>query len=428
MNIMKVSFASSFETAIKLISGFLVLKFLAITAGPAGVGKFGQFQNFLTIVTVLVSGSFVTGLVRFISESSDKVSTKSAPNEEHIRYMSGAITFGVLVSLILTITLYLLADTLSIYVFNTDEFETVFYLVGPSLFFIVAYQVSVAYLNGIREIKALILVKLVASLSLLIVGSALIYCYGLYGSLVGLILMQTLAGIFSIKVLLALPSFSWQWFKLGLNKRVQLNLSPYWLMSLTSLISSAVVMVLIRKHIAIENSWVTAGLWDALWKISELSMLLVTTALTVYYVPMLSRADTVKQQITLLLNVSILGVFMASLISLVLYLMRELVVTLLFSDSFISISEIMGFQLIGAVLRIVGWVIGFHMIIKSKPRYFIFAEIVFGGTFYVLSLLFFNEYGVVGLTYAFVINNLMFLFVGGVYLLTYFKRFEVVNG
>lgn len=428
MNIYKVSFISSIETTIKLVTGFIVLKLLAFYSGPEGVGKFGQFQSFLTIITVLISGGFVTGLVRFVSESSNIQQATCQRELSNIDYIRGAFSFGFFVSNISVLVLLLAAYDLSIYIFGTNEYVAIFYLLAPSLFFIVIYQVAISYLNGVRKIKEMVTIKLVSSLVLLFIGALLIYLYGLYGSLIGLLAMQLLAGLFAIKVLRSLPSFSWHWFKPSFNRKVQLNLSSYWLMSLMSLISSALVIMLIRKHIVAEDSWASAGIWDAMWKISELSMLLVTTALTVYYVPMLSKATSHKEQLSLLIKVIALGLVVATSISIMIYILREFVVSTLFSMAFIEVAELIKFQLVASVTRIVGWVIGFHMLIKARPAVFLISELIFGLTFYFLSISLFDIYGMLGLTYAFLANNILFLLVGAIYLTMYFKKGMFANG
>ena len=428
MNIYKVTFISSIETAVKLLASVIVLKLLAFYTGPEGVAKFGQFQNFLTIITVFVSGGFATSLVRFISENSNATDELSINKLSNIDYVRGAFNFGFLASILICIVLIFSAHNLSLYIFDTDEFKTIFYLLAPSLFFIVVYQVSIAYLNGLRKIKEMIIIKLFSSLSLLFVGTVLVYLYGLYGSLVGLMCMQFASGVFAVKVLWSLRSFSRESFRLDFNKIVQFNLSSYWIMSLMSLISSALVLMLIRKYIVVEDGWFSAGLWEAMWRISELSMLLVTTALTVYYVPMLSKAHTKFEQISLLIKVITLGLVIACIISVAIYVLREFIISALFSKDFLGVAKIIKLQLIGGVLRIVGWVIGFHMLIKARPVVFIMTELIFGLTFYLLSILLFDSYGTLGLAYAFLANNILFLFVGGGYLTMYFKKGWLANG
>lgn len=428
MNIYKTSFISSVETAIKLISGFVLLKLLALHAGPEGVGKFGQFQNFLTIIIMVISGGFVTGLVRFISESLTIKNPSEYSDFSPDDYMAGAFSFGYLASALVSLLLITTSHELSIYIFGTEKFTAIFYLLAASLGFIVIYQIAVAYLNGARKIKELIVIKIISSLSLVFIGSTLIYFNGLVGSLIGLISMQVVAGMFALKVICSLPNFRLKWFKPTFNNRIQLRFSTYWFMSLISLISSALVLILIRTHIVSSESWSAAGLWDAMWKVSELSLLLVTTALVVYYVPMLSSAESQNDQLVLLYKVTVFALISASVISIIIYNLREFVIRFLFSSDFLTIAYVVKFQLIGSVIRIVGWVIGFHMLIKANPKIFIMSELVFGLTFYLLSISLFDVYGILGLSYAFLLNNVSFLLVGLAYLWLYFRKGMFANG
>jgi len=92
MNIFKTSFLSAIETAVKLASGFVVIKYIAIETGPSGVAFFGQFQNFFSAFLILISGGFTTGLVRYSSQEKIIESKKN--------YLGNALGIGLLVSLL----------------------------------------------------------------------------------------------------------------------------------------------------------------------------------------------------------------------------------------------------------------------------------------------------------------------------------------
>lgn len=49
MNLLKTSFLSSIATVIKILTGFIVNKVLAIYVGPAGIAQIGQLQNFFLL-------------------------------------------------------------------------------------------------------------------------------------------------------------------------------------------------------------------------------------------------------------------------------------------------------------------------------------------------------------------------------------------
>jgi len=420
MNIHSVTFFSAFETLIKLIAGFVVIKLLAYYSGPEAMAKFGQFQNFLTVITALVSGGFVTGLVKYVSECD--VMEGRLSKYKPLDYVNGALTFGLLISVVVAFVLIINAVYLSRYVFSSNEYEEFFYFLPLTLVFIVVYQIVIAYFNGMRMIKKMIVVKLSSSLFLLFSGAFLVYFWGLDGGLISISTMQVFGGGVAIFFIYKTNSFSWFFLKLGFVKKIQYDLLSFWFMSFVTLMSAPMVLFFIRMHIIEQSGWVTAGLWEAVWKITELSLLLVTTALTVYYVPMLSKTSEQSEQITLVFRIMKLALAASLLISLTVYMLKNLVVITLFSKDFLEIINVMKYQLIGGVIRVMGWVIGYHMLIKAKPVLFIFVELVFGVSLFFISVSLFDHYGLIGLSYAFMINNAIYLLFGLLYLKVYFDR------
>jgi len=395
---------------------------LSVYSGPEGISKFGHFQNVLSVLIMLVSGSFVTGLVKYVSELDSK-SKKDKLNASD--YFQGAFTFGVIASILLSLFLFFNAEDLSSYIFHSKEYKDLFLYIPLALTFVVFYQIAIAYLNGLRLIKEMIAVRLVASFSLLLCGTLSVYFFGLYGSLFALVGMQVVGGIYALWLMDKLSIFSWSWFKFKLIKKVQLDLSYYWLISAITLISTPVVLFFVRAHIVSTNSWTTAGMWEAMWKISELSMMVVTSALTVYYIPMLSKAATKSEQLKLIKNVMLLALTSASVISLIIYLFREFVILILFSHEFLEISDVLMFQLLGGLFRVLGWVVAFHMIIKTKPFFFIISELFFGFLLFIFSIVLFDRYGLEGLAYAFFINNMLYCIFALIYLKIFYKSRKI---
>ena len=141
MNIFKTSFLSAIETAIKLASGFIVIKFIALQTGPEGVAFFGQFQNVMAALIILVAGSFTTGLVRYSAQ--EKV-VKGAANN----YLGNALGLGLLTSLVLGLLIFIFAEPLSLLTFKSPDYKSIFYLLSVSALLIMLFQVFIAVFNG----------------------------------------------------------------------------------------------------------------------------------------------------------------------------------------------------------------------------------------------------------------------------------------
>lgn len=73
--------------------------------------------------------------------------------------------------------------------------------------------------------------------------------------------------------------------------------------------------------------------------------------------------------------------------------------------------ELFKWQLIGDVIKIASWLLGYLMLAKAMTKVFVITEIIFGIIFALLSVIFLNSFGLVGVTYAFALNYTLYLIV-----------------
>src|ERR1700729_3952480 len=68
MSIVRAGALSAVATAARLASGLVVIKLVAWFAGPAGVGKLGQFMSLMSLLAVLAGGGISAGIVKYVAE------------------------------------------------------------------------------------------------------------------------------------------------------------------------------------------------------------------------------------------------------------------------------------------------------------------------------------------------------------------------
>ena len=112
--------------------------------------------------------------------------------------------------------------------------------------------------------------------------------------------------------------------------------------------------------------------------------MLVTSMLSVYYLPRLSELKTgaeIRREILLGYRVILpVAVVCACLV----YLMRDFIIVTLFSAAFRPMEALFLWQLIGDVLKIASWLIAFVMLAKAMMGLFIVTELIFAAGFYGL--------------------------------------------
>lgn len=416
MNLIKTSCLSGIETALKMASAFMVMKYIALKSGPEGLSVFGQFYNFIGSLLILLAGGFTTGLVRYLAEQ------KTDKN-----YLGNALSFGFLVSVCIAMLIFFNASFLSELIFKNTAYTSLFYLLALAAPAIILYQIILAALNGFGKVLPLIFCKSMASILFFCLAVPLTALYGVQGSLIALIGMQ------SLPVFIALWQFGFKAFKPQWNYAIIKEFYPFWCMSLVTLISTPLMLILVRIHIVRVSGWDVAGLWEAAFKISECYLLFITTALTTYYVPKLSKVLHSEKEMMVVREVFFWAVLSASILATGLYLFKEQVIVLLFSKMFLSIAPMLFFQLAGSVVKIACWVFSYYFLVTKNMVLFLSSELFFGLSFYLLSCFFFDHYGLIGLGYAFFINCLfsltcfcLYFMVKGTFVLLW-KRKKALN-
>jgi PST family polysaccharide transporter len=100
--------------------------------------------------------------------------------------------------------------------------------------------------------------------------------------------------------------------------------------------------------------------------------------------------------------------------ALIIYLLRDLIIEILFSSDFLPMGELFAWQLTGDVIKIGSWVLAYVMLGRAMVKVFIITEISFSVIFVLLSWLLIDQFGLVGVAMAYAINYCCYWVVMGV--------------
>lgn len=225
-----------------------------------------------------------------------------------------------------------------------------------------------AILNGKKDIHRYVVANIAGSVFALLVTSAMVVQWGLMGALVGFAVYQSLAFFVTLALCVRTP-----WFRLShlfgrMDKAVAKNLAKYTAMALTTAATVPLSHILIRNHLGQTLGWEAAGYWEAMWRLSGAYLMLVSTTLSVYYLPRLSELKTgaeIRREILAGYRV-ILPV--AAVCALLVYLLRHFIIETLFSAAFLPMESLFFWQLVGDVFKIASWLFAFVMLGKSMTK------------------------------------------------------------
>lgn len=389
MTLFKTSAWNAIAVVLRVLTALGLNKILALYVGPSGYAVIGQFQNFISMLTTFASGAINTGVTKYTAE----YHADEAQQHRLWRTAGTIAACGCVVASFLIITL---RHRLAFWLLNDDTFSSIFLWLGLSLGLYVLNALLLAILNGKKDIRRYVMASIAGSIVGILVTGGLAAAWGLYGALVALAVNQSIVALVTLSL-----CYRATWFRIGylwgrIDHAKTRNLAKYAMMALTTAAVVPVSQILIRNHLIQEFGWESAGHWQAMTKISELYLLLLTSTLSLYYLPRLSEiraADELKAEIIkgyrFILPMAVAG-------ALSLNILRDFITVTLFATSFAPMKDLFPWQLSGDVLKIGSWLLAFVMLAHSMTRAYIITEILFSALQVLLVITATSIYGLRG--------------------------------
>lgn len=406
MTLLKTSFLNGIAVIIKMLTLLGINKVLAIYVGPSGYAAIGQFQNALQIISTFASGSVNTGVTKYTAEYTNEV------HKQHAVWKTAG-TLASCGSLITALVISIFSKPLAVMFFNQESLSTVFIWLAGGLVFLTLNSLVLAILNGKKDILRFVTANILGSIFALCITSFLAVKFGLYGALVALALYQSFSFIVTIYICRKAA-----WFKISLlvgsvDREVAKNLLKYTAMALTSAACVPLSQIFVRNYLGQTFSWEVAGYWEAMTRLSSAYLLLITSTLSVYYLPKLAELKLVHKIKSEITQGYIYILPCAMLMGMVIYILRDFIIGILFTHEFSPMRELFAWQMVGDSLKIGSWILAYLMLSKAMYKVFIITEIVFAVSFVLMTMLFCKIFGFVGVTIAYAVNYAVYWLVMG---------------
>lgn len=401
MTLIKTSVLNAIAVIIRVLSSIALNKIIAVYVGPSGYAVIGQFQNLVTMLTTFANGGMNNGVTKGTAAHFDD------PERQHKLWRTaGTVTVAIASAAGLIILLF--SRLIARQVLNDQQFGGVFIWLGFSLVLIAMNGLLLSILNGKKQIKLFVIINITGSLLGLIVTGILTILFALKGALIALSVNQALVFFVSIIACGRQPWFRVSMLLGAIDPVAFRELLKFTAMALTSAIVVPLTQIMIRNHLIDHFGLTNAGYWEALTRISGLYLTIITVPLSIYYLPRFAEirnAAEMRWEIftgyRVILPVTICG-------AIALYLLRDVVIGLLFTKDFVPMRALFGWQMIGDIFKVSGWLFGYVLIARGMAKSFIITEIAFGGLWYGLVVVLTSSEGLVGAQIAYAINYLAY--------------------
>lgn len=398
----------------KLLVALLIMKLIAVTMGPSGLGFLGNYMSLISIASAFAGGGVITGVVKYLSEYNE--------NPERQRQFAGSsLIYCLCFSLVVSFFGFLFLDRITLIIFGDTKYS--FYIA----FFFVAQIIAAlnnfvfGFFNGLRDTFRYSLVVIAGNVVTIIVAYYCISKYGFFGAIVALtmpIISPLLpAFYFYIKGRFQFEFCSSEIFK-DFNK-----LSRYSFMLMVSAICFPIVEILVRQNIINNIGLDESGIWQALIRLSVAYLSFFSIFLSFYLVPIVSAtSDRILIRSAVLKTMTFLTALFLCVFSIII-LFKNFFIVLVFSPEFFVVGQHLALQMMGDYFRIMGWVIGFVVVAKASTKLYICGELFQGFIFVILSFFSLAYFGTLqGVVLSYAVTCILYFIISVTGFLLYLKK------
>lgn len=415
MSLYRATLLNGLSVFIKVVSALVLNKILAIYIGPSGYAIVGQLQNAVSIASNVAGGAIAAGVTRMTAQHFD--------NEIYQRVVWRTATRITVVAAVMTsVGLILFRDPISARVLQQQGMADVFLWLALSIPAMAFNNLLLAILNGRKRIDLYVLANISGSVVGLAITAVLTVFFGLRGAFIAFVVspavvLLTTALLAARKTQINLAELFGRY-----DSSAASLLAGYGAMGITTAIAAPLSAIAVREILSVTLGLEAAGYWQASWKISEIYLMLITTTLSVYYLPRLAEIRSARELSAEILKVYKLVLPLAVLCALTIYLLRDFIIISLFTTHFYPMRDLFSWQLLGDVIKIGSWVPAYIMLGRGMTKVFVISEVVFAVTLVLLSSVLITSFGLVGAPMAYLANYVAYWIFAGILLRTEIRK------
>jgi PST family polysaccharide transporter len=403
----------------KLMTSFIVSKVSAIYLGPAGFAIVGNFKNLLQGVLGITASGFESGVIRYIAEHKKE-------KKQFKLIISSVFVLSIVLSIIIGVLLFLFANQLALYILKDNSQAFIFRYLSVLLPVISLNFLIIYIVNGLQKFKLYtVLVSIVNVLNALSTFLG-VYFYDLEGALLASVIAPTLSFIssFCFKDVRAFFSKSIENFK-NISASFLKSISVYILMATYSTVLISLSYLFIRSGIVENIDIVTAGLWEAMNKISVFYMMFFSSLMTLYLLPKLAGNKTVSGYYKIMSEYfKYLIPFMIVLFIGILFF-RITVIKIFLTKEFEPVEKFFCLQLIGDFVKVLAFSFAYQFHAKKMILSYFVSDAILYISFYLLSMYLIKYFNITGVFYAYIISTLMYFI--SVFLFVFLNRTKYLD-
>ncbi|XOV82857.1 MAG: O-antigen translocase [bacterium] len=350
--------------------GLVRFKVAALLLGPAGVGLIGLLQNLMTSASSVSALGFANAGTRQIAEA------RGTDDAQALAVARKALFLGSLLMAIIGGTVFwVLREQIARTVLGDPSLSAVVGWLAPGVAIAVMAGSQGALLNGLRRIGDIARLSILSALLSALLGVGGLVIFGDKGIVIFVLSVPLSGWLFGRWFVSRLPKNQTAPTPVGeLHEQWKILVklgSAFMIAGLAVTAGQLVVRVLVKQELGAE----ALGYFQAAWMISMTYVGLVLGAMGADYYPRLTATIRDHAVTNRLVNEQTeVALWLAGPLLLAMLGLAPWVIELLYTSEFGDAARVLRWQLLGDILKVASWPLGFILLALGDGRIFMLKE------------------------------------------------------
>lgn len=333
-------------TLVKIIGGLIVVKLIAVHLGAEGLGRLGLLMAFVALVSTFSGGGITNALIQNLSAATTAKARQRA--------LSAGVKIYVAEAVLAALLLVVCAAPLARMLLNDASLAWVFWVLAGTQVMMGAGNLLQAVFSTLQRPRVIVLANTLGTVLGVVTFAVLIARQPFEGAALGIVCLSAGPALAWLAVMpFALPP-EWRRLTRATDRDDMRSLLSYVATVLVAVSALPLAQMVVRDLVGTHVGWSYVGYWQGVLRVSDGYMQFVAIMLMYYALPRFSA-----QQSRAALDKEFSSVRLPMVAAMaaglgVLYLLRDVVIHVLFTPEFLPARDYFLPQILNDLLRTLG--------------------------------------------------------------------------
>jgi len=348
------------QTLVSMVLSFISIKITSVYLGPVGLGTMGQLGLFMAMTQAILAAGVGTGLVRRTAELSEAPAQRQLAISTALRLLvvAGGVTAVLVAGGATVLAREILHDVSLASSLQLYAAVCVFGLVATAM---------VSCASGAKDFRAVAVVNIGTGVSGFAMIAALCPQMGLDGGLIATATMPLITWLIALAVARRKAWWPARPLAAGFSKAEARGVVAFVPIAIITAVGLPLLHLAIRDEVIGHSGMAAVGILQGVMRLSDMYLGIASGVFAMYFFPRFSEIKG-RAELSAEIRLGLLLIVPAvAIVSLAIYLLRDLIVRLVFTSDFLPMTELFGWQMAGNTLKMVGWLLGYVLLAKANP-------------------------------------------------------------